>query len=705
MLSIVTSQSLKTTVLTSSRGTIYDATGKVLAQSASVWTVTLEPALISEDDKFTVADQLSKILNLSREDLLETVNKNSYFEYVARKVEDSVKEEILTMMDDYGISGGIRLISDYKRYYPYGTTASNVIGFTGTDNTGLAGIEYQYDNELTGTTGRMVSSKNGVGEDMPYQYEQYVSAEDGYDLILTIDETVQSIVEKYLQEGIEEYGVKNGATAVVMDVDTGAIIALAEGGTYDLNDPFTVYDESVVQEIDLLPEEEQSAAYNEALYNQWRNKSVSDTYYPGSVFKMVTIASALDSGAITEDTTFECTGSYIPYVDENPIGCWSSSGHGVQNARSALCNSCNPFMMQTAAAMGADTFFSYFEAFGFANKTGIDLPGEASSIYYDADELNPVELATESFGQNFSITPIQMITAAAAIANGGYLVQPHVVDTILDQDGNIVQSADTSYVRQVISEEVAATVTDYMLENATTGTGKTGNVVGYQVAGKTGTSEKIALYNEDTSQAMEYVVSYCGFAPADDPQYALLVYYDEPALDQDPSGGSMAGPTFSAIMGEILPYLGVESKISDDDYVDNIVYAPNVVGLTFAEAKERFEEIGISYGTYGESLSDTDIIEMQIPSASTSLPLEDGKVIVSKSTTYSEYDMVTVPDFEGYSVSDCRYLAAIYDLQIIISGSVNTGEELAQNQSVKAGTLVKKESVIEVAVVDYSGLE
>ena len=710
----VSNNSLKTTVLTSERGTIYDATGtKILAQSAAVWTVTLEPLLIEKDKREIIADELSAILNLDRDDIYEKTQKKSYFVYLKRKVEDDIRQQILDMMEEYNITSGIRLISDFKRYYPYGTTAASVIGFTGTDNEGLTGIELQYNNELSGTAGRMVSLKNGVGGDMPFQQEQLVEAENGYDLVLTIDETIQSIVEKHLREGVERYGAQKGATAVLMDVNTGGIIALAEGDTFDLNDPFTVYDDEVVAEIELLPsEEEQQIAYNEALYTQWRNKAVSDTYYPGSVSKMVTVAAALDSGAITEDTTFNCTGSYKPWVDHSDgsktveIDCWRSRGHGVQNARAGLCNSCNPFMMQTAEKMGSDMFFDYFSAFGFTEKTNIDLPGESNSIYYDKESLGPVELATESFGQNFSITPIQMITAACAVANGGYIVQPHLIQRMIDQDGNIVETSSASYKRQVISDDVSAMLTDYMLENATTGTGKTGYVPGYRVVGKTGTSEKIAEYNNnpDPNKEMTYVVSYCGYAPAEDPQYALLVYFDTPTIGKA-SGGQMAGPVFANIMSEVLPYLEVETKITDQDYEYNVIYAPNVVGETFADAKKRFEEIGLNYEIYGSDMADTDIINLQIPSGSTAVPRENGKIIISKESSYPEYDMVSMPDFSGYSVNDCLYLARINELQIIITGMTASGNGTAQNQNIPVGTMVRKDSVVEVAVVDFAGLE
>ncbi len=700
----VMGQSLSTSILTSNRGTIYDANGKVLAQSASVWSVTVEPNMMNPDQKELIATELGRILDMDSDYIYGLTQQNSYFAYVKRKVEDDVRQEILDMIEENQIGGGIRLINEYKRYYPYGSTASTVIGFTGTDNIGLEGLEYEYDKELTGTTGRMVSLKDAVGGDMPFQYEQLVSAENGYDLVLTIDETVQSIVEKHLKAGAEEYAVQNGAVAVVMDVNTGAIIALASSNEYDLNDPFTIYDDDARIEIDLLPDEEQNAAYTDALYAQWRNKAVSDTYNPGSVFKSITLASALDLGSITDQTTFTCTGSHVPYPGVPAIGCWVNSyggSHGLLDARGALTNSCNPYLMQAAAEMGGTNFLDYFNAFGLGDSTGIDLPGEANSIYLGYNSLGPVDLAVYSFGQGFRVTPIQMITAISAVANGGYIVQPHVVSRMLDQDGNIVETADTSYKRQVVSESVAELVTDYMLENATTGSGNAGNVPGYRVAGKTGTSEKVDEYyaNPDPDKEMQHIASYCGFAPADDPQYALLVFYDEPT-NGTASGGSMAGPTFSKIMSEILPYLGVESKLSESEFLDEVVYAPNVVGITYAEAKDRFAELGLTYSTYGD-IADNEIVNMQIPSASETMPA-GGNVVVSIETIYAEEDMITVPDFSNYDIANCKYLANINDLQIVITGPSLNSNATAQNQSIPVDTKVKRGSVIEVTVIDMS---
>ncbi len=711
-------QSLRTTSLSPQRGTIYDANGKVLAQSASVWSVVLEPVSISGNDERTeeetkalIARELAEILDMDEEYILGLTNQNSYFTYVKRKIEDEVKNEILAFMEEYNIGSGVRFLSEYKRYYPYGTLASPLIGFVGTDNNGLNGLEYQYENELSGTTGTMLSMKNALGGDMPFQYEQYISSENGYDLVLTLDETVQSIAEKYLIEGIEKYGVEKGGTAIVMDVETGGIIAMASADNFDLNDPFTVYDQVVLAEIDALPEDEQSQAYSDALYTQWRNKAVSDTYYPGSVFKTVTGAAALDSGTITEHTTYNCAGSYVAYPGTSPIHCWIHGSHGDLNVTGGLTNSCNPFFMQAAEDMGAELFFSYFEAFGFTEKTGIDLPGEATGVYFDQEDLGPIELATVSFGQNFGVTPMQMLTAIAAVANGGYLVTPHLVDRMLDSDGNVVESTEETEKRQVISSEVAGIIADAMAENVESGTATTGAVAGYDIAAKTGTSEKMEQYlSAGGEEPMQYISSFAGFAPADDPKYAVLVYYDEPDREIA-SGARQAGPVFANIMSEILPYLGVEKNVEDTMYADMQTETPNVVGLTVKEAQDFLDTKGLEWEVYnGDFLSgdtgydENAVIKMQIPPSDYTMPI-DGKVIISTESSINSVHMVAVPDFEGKSISECYQLASSAGLQVLIYGDDGTGDLRAITQTQTPEMLVKPGTVVSVNVADISGIE
>ena len=707
-------QSLTSTTLNAMRGTIYDATGKVLAQSASVWTVVLEPAYFADYDdpeatRQKVASGLASILDMDETEVYEKTQGNSYFVYLKRKVETSVRDEINQFLEDNDISSGVRLIEDYKRYYPYGTVASTVLGFTGTDGQGLDGVELQYDTELRGTSGRLISSRNALGTDMPFEYEQYVEAQDGNNLVLTIDETVQSILEKYLAEGVDQFNVKNGAVAIMMDVNTGAILGLATTPTYDPNDPFTIYDEDLQAQIDALSGEEQDQAFNEAQLKQWRNKAVSDTYYPGSVFKMCTYAMGLEEGVVTEQTTYTCTGSVLVDGWDDPIHCWRHSGHGLETFRDGLCNSCNPYTIYIGQLLGGETFAKYREAFGFTESTGIDLPGEATTLFHSVTDLinTPSDLAVESFGQNFSITPLHMITAAAAIANGGNLVTPHVMDRIVDQDGNIVETADTSTRRQVISQETCDAIIDILQQNAESGSASGGYVAGYRVCGKTGTSEKVDKWNEDRTQDMEYIASYCGFAPAEDPKYALLVFFDEP--DDDTNGGynggnAVAGPYFAKMMEELLPYLGVEAQYNEEEYANLDTMAPAVTGMTLEQAYAELEEAGLSYSVVGDESDPAAItVKEQVPAGGSAVPKE-GTVVLYTSGYDESSTYVTVPDFTGYTVADANYVAGLNMVQISVSGS-SAETATVTAQSIEAGEQVKQGTVITLTFVDTANTE
>ena len=697
-------QSLRSTALPAMRGTIYDATGtKVLAQSASVWTVVLEPAFIAkdEDTRRLISSGLAPILELDEEELYQKTGKqDSYYEVIKRKVETETRDAVNQFLVDNHIDSGIRLIDDYKRYYPYGRVASNILGFTGMDGNGLEGLELYYDDELSGTPGRMVSARNGWNLDMPFEKEQMVPAENGNDLVLTIDETVQSILKKYLAEGIEKYQVKNGAVAIMMDVKTGGVIGLSTSPDYDPNDPFTVLDERMLLEIEALPDDEQDEAYSAALNRQWRNKAVADTYIPGSVFKMCVGSMGLEEGVIEEASQWTCTGGMHFEGMKDDISCWKSGGHGTTTFREGLCNSCNPWFMHVGDLLGAQTFAKYREAFGFTEKTGIDLPGESYSIYHSVDALGPVELACEAFGQNFTITPVQMITACCAVANGGYLVRPHVVDRIVDQEGNIVKTADTTYRRQVISEKTASTITDILRQNAESGTADGGYVAGYRVCGKTGTSEKVNKHNEDPTKHMEYIASYCGFAPAEDPQYALLVFFDEPGGDDVENsaftgGNKVAGPIFSKIMEEVLPYLGVDAQYTEEEYEQLDLVSPSVTGKTLEEAYDLLENMGLSYSIIGSEEEGTTITA-QIPESGANVP-KGGKVVLYTEGYSEDSTLVEVPDFADYDLANASYLATINGLQISVKGASDSTVSL---QSIDPGTKVKLGTVITLTFAD-----
>ena len=687
-------QQLRDTTISAQRGTIYDRNMKPLAQSATVWKVVLAPAYIDKDDETLrrkISTGLADILGLDAEDIYKRTEGTSYYDVLKTKVETDVKDRLVQFIEENDLGNTIQLQEDYKRYYPFGSFASTILGFTGTDGQGLAGLEAYYDEYLSGTAGRLVTAKNAVGTDMPFQYEQKVEAQDGYNLVLTIDEVVQHYLEQALEEGVENNKVENRATGIVMNVKTGEIVAMAVKGDYDPNNPFVIADEEERARIAELPEEEQQEATSAALQAQWRNKAVSDTYYPGSVFKMVTLSMALEENVATEETTFTCTGSYVPVQGERAINCHNTSGHGTQTLVQGTMNSCNPFFIYLGQLLGTETFFDYFEAFGFTQKTGIDLPGESQSIYHDRD-MSLMDLAVESFGQNFSITPIQMITACAAIANGGYLVQPHVVSQIVDNDGNIIKTADTTVKRQVISEETSKRVSKILQENATSGTAKNGYVAGYRIAGKTGTSEKVGADGKVGSDN-KYIASYCGFAPADDPQYAVLVFFDEPTGDSY-YGSAVAGPVFAKIMEEILPYLNVETKYTEDEAGSVGVSAPNVIGKTVSEATNELTNSGLKILVKGSG----DTVIAQTPDPGSSVP--SGGTVVVYTDEASMNQTVTVPNFTNRSLSDVNYLAAQAGLNIKVTGAYNSSAATARTQDYAAGEQIKPGTVITVNFVE-----
>lgn len=685
---------LRDTTISAKRGSIYDTNGKTLAQSATVWQVVLAPAYFKTDEQRTyVAQKLAEILDLNQNDVYEKTKENNYYSVVKRKVETAEKEKVLKLSKElakkYDLGNVIELIEDYKRYYPYGDFASTIIGFTGMDGVGREGIEYQYDTQLTGVPGRVITAKDVHGTEMPYKYEQKIDAQDGNNITLTIDETIQHIMEKYLQQGIKQHKVQDRAVAIMMEVKTGAILGMAVEGGYDLNDPFTIADSSTQKEIDKLPNSEKEAAEVEALQKQWRNKAVADTYYPGSVFKVITSCMGWSDGVITDSSTYTCTGSYIPFEGASAIHCHNTAGHGTQTYKQALSNSCNPAFMMIGQAVGAEKFWEYYQAFGFSEKTGIDLPGEQSDIFFGdgSGKMQPMDLAVASFGQNFAITPIQMVTAISSVGNGGKLMQPYIVKEITDSDGNVVESKTPIVKRQVVSEEVTKKVIDAMEENATTGSAKNGYVAGYKVAGKTGTSEK-KIYHNDGSQ--EYIASFCGFAPADDPQVCLLVYFDDPVGDSY-YGSAVAAPVFANIMSEVLPYLNVEAEYTEEEIAQMDTTAENYVGKSISEAESLVSSGGFTPVVMGSG----DTVISQVPTAQSRLP-QQGTVVLYTDEESMNDDVVEVPDLTNMTVAQANSTAAMYNLNISVVGSNADGEGISYSQGIKAGSKVKSGTVISV---------
>ncbi|HEX3016679.1 MAG TPA: penicillin-binding transpeptidase domain-containing protein [Caproicibacter sp.] len=677
-----TDQQLKDTTLTAKRGTIYDCNMKELAKSATVWDVILEPAFITDSNRETIAGGLSKILGISKEKLVTESKKKTYYDKISSKVESDVRDEILKFKTDNKITNGIRLIENYRRYYPYGNFAATVLGFTGTDSQGLAGVEAQYDSELTGTAGRLVTAKNAVGTDMNFQYEQEVPAQDGNSLVLTIDEVVQHYVEKYLEEGLANNNVQNRGCAIVMNVKTGAILGMAVKGDFDPNSPFKIADTVKAAAIEKITDPaKKKEEQQKALQEQWRNKSISDTYYPGSVFKMITGVAAMEENLVSENTQFNCP----PYLTISGVKVhdWTSR-FGHLTFAEGIYNSSNVVFMQVGQRLGANLFYKYFDGFGFANKTGIDLPGESRSLYYKANQMSALDLAVASFGQTNKITPIQMITAVCAVANGGYLVQPHIVSQIVDSNGNLVKTTSTSAKRQVISNKTSQRMCAILQQDATIGTAKSGYIAGYRVAGKTGTSEKTEI---KTSQ--EYIASYCGFAPADNPQVAMLVFYDEPHGPNGYYGSPVAGPTFLATMTQVLPYLGIEPKYNDKELAKLDGKAPDLVGKTIADAKNTAAKDGLTAKIYGEGSK----VVSQVPEPGKSIP-KSGTIVLFTDEK-SSAQTVTVPDLAKLSLAAANQKAADAGVNISITGAaltsssaVSSSQDIAPNTKVAPGTVV-----------------
>ena len=693
-------QQLHDTEISAKRGTIYDRTGKVLAQSASVWRVVMAPANFKTDEQREyVAKNLSKILDLDYDEVLKETKENSYYVSVKRKIETKERNKILklqdTLSEKYQLENVIQLLDDYKRYYPYNELASSVIGFTGEDDQGLEGLEYQYNKYLSGTSGRLISARNSQGVDMPFAYEQSVDAKDGNNLVLTIDETVQAVVEKYMQQNIITNKVYNRGCAIMMDVTNGEIIAMATVGGYDLNEPYTIADETKQKEIKAITDEKKkNKAYNEALAEQWRNKAISDTYYPGSVFKIITSAMALEEGVVNADTsTFNCTGSML--VGDRLIHCDDWNGHGTQTFEQAIINSCNPAFMQIGAKVGAAKFWEYYQAFGYSELTGIDLPGESDDQFFPGS-MGVVDLAVASFGQGFSITPIQMITAVSAVANGGNLVQPHVVKQIQDSNGNVVQNYDTKIKRKVVSSSVSKTLNTILQHNSEQRGVKCGYVAGYRVAGKTGTSEKLVDSNGDGVE--DYIASFLGYAPADNPKYAMLMFFDTPTGDNY-YGSVVAAPVFSQIMEEVLPYLEVETEYTDSEREDLDAIAGQYVGLSTEDAQQKVSDEGLTPVVKG---SGSKVIA-QMPESNSTVP--KGGTVVLYTDKSSAKETVEVPNLLDMSLSDVNSVASQYGLNVSVKGTSSTsGDGISTKQSIAEGTKVSEGTVITVTFLPQSGI-
>ena len=674
-------------ILSPKRGNIYDSTGKALAISAQVDTITINPSKIAGDTddetkalKETVAKGLSDIFALDYNETLEKVNSDSQVETIIKKVEQEKVDQLKTWMDQNDISVGINIDEDTKRYYPYGDLASNVIGFCGDDNQGLSGIESKWDSVLTGTPGKIVSSQDSSQKEIPNAEETYISAENGSDITLTIDLNIQSTIEKYLEQAVEKYECEDGGNVIVMNPQTGDILGMACYPDYDLNSPYTP-NSTLAQTYDSLTAEEK----NEALYRMWSNKSVSDSYEPGSTFKIITASVALEEGITTTDKAgdFYCKG--YEEVEDRTINCWRNyNPHDSQTLRQALCNSCNPAFIQLAQRITAPTLYKYYQAFGLFETTNSGLYGEQNSIFHDLDEIGPVELATYAFGQRFQVTPLQMITAISCVANDGVLMKPNIIKSITNTDTGAITETEATEVRQVISKSTAEQVKSMMESVVLEGTGKNVAVSGYSIGGKSGTSEPTEA-NKDEG----YVSSFVAISPIEDSQVViLLTLYDPQNEKYGYQGGSVAAPVVSQMLSEILPYLGIPSDTTEEENSsENLITVPDVRNKTITEAKKILSDAGFTCKITSSGDENSTLVADQTPKPGAQLSGNSIIMLYGEGSTVA--NSVSVPDLSGMNLSQATSALHSKNLNISVSGSgIVTTQDYAKDELVPEGTII-----------------
>ena len=725
-------QQTKEVTSTANRGTIYDANGDVLAISGSVQNVILSPrdvqasVKVDEQDEFgndrsqnaidaeretklestydLITENLSQILGIEEEEIRTRLGKtNSAYEVLAEKVEDDVADQVRTFIEENKLETCVYLTADSKRYYPYSTMASQVIGFVNKAGVGAYGLEALYNLELAGENGKTITTKNASGTEMLSPYSSYADAVDGYNVQTTIDSTIQMYAEKTLEEGIQKFDVTNGGFCLVMDPDTGALLGMASSPDYDLNDPNTVVDATKTAQLARLKadpkvsQEEYAAAVNKAQLEQWENKNLRLSYEPGSTFKPVVVAAALEEGVMNDNSTFYCSGAV--QKDGWTIRCSARSGHGSQSLRRAVMNSCNPALIKIGELLGAEKFYEYWEGFGFTEKTGIELPGENNSYFWPKSQfISPsgaTNLATASFGQRFTTTPIHLITALSAVINGGHLMEPYVVQSVTDTDGNVVSYHEPQEVRQVISQDTSDKVRSYMesVVNDVGGTGKNAKVAGYRIGGKTGSSQT-------TDSPDHIIVSFLGFAPADDPEVIVLLGYDWPqpvAPGQNKtadgiyiSGGNMAAPMAGELLANILDYLGYEKSGSAVN--ENGITIPRLVGKTPEEAQSTLNNLGLNVRLSGEGAVVTD----QVPTAGSTVP--EGSSTVLYLGDEKPTDTVPMPDLKDMSYDEAKKALEAVGLYLEATGTGETGRVFSQ--SVNPGTEVEIGTAVEVKFAD-----
>ena len=708
----------RTTQVTADRGTIYDRNMNILACSVGVENVYLDPHELkqSKADMQDISQTLGKILDLEPAWILEQGKDiTKRYKQIAARIDEETAGLIRTYINENHISG-IHLEPNSQRYYPYGTLAAQVIGFTNASNTGSEGIEASYNSYLEGSTGKVITTKGNNEMDMPFSYEKYVQSREGCSVVLTLDATVQACLEKQLETAITRYDVQNGAFGMVMNVNTGEILAMATLGNYDPNKYLELTDPEAVSRVEQLrlnylmqPEGSQAytegkAAYNEALstarLKQWRNRCISDGYEPGSTFKVLTMAAALDSGAINLETGFHCSGSeHIPGRSQL-LHCWRSTGHGSEQTPQALQNSCNIAFAHIALKLGGERFYEYIKNFGILEKTGIDLSGESKGVFFDkalvtdTDKWGTASLTSGSFGQTFKLTPLQLVRAISAVVNGGTLMEPYIVSEVVDADGNTVLQQEPTELRQVISPETSKTMCALLESVVTEGTAKNANVAGFSIGGKTGTSEKIDVFDENGQRVLDKIVSFVGVAPMDDPEYIVLVALDTPSRQTGIyiSGGVMAAPTVGAVMEDILPYLGVGRNYTEEDAAGRVVVLEDMTGMTAKEADALLKKSGLTAQTVGTG----DTVTAQIPAAGQSVPGDSQVILYYGQEPEERY--VAVPDFIGMTRQQASDAAGALGLYILASGNTGTDPKItvtaqseAKDTQVPVGTTIRLE--------------
>ncbi len=688
-------QQLSDTEIAADRGVIYDCNYNVLAESASAWLIYVNPSKIESDSqRKLISTTLARILKLDEARVYQKISNSEYsYVKIQGKVEYTEKTLVSDFIDENELRGIVNIDPDTKRYYPYSNFASTVLGFTGSEDSGRAGLELEYNDSLTGVAGRVITAKNALDDAMSSNFETTYDAKQGTSLVLTLDKTIQHYLEKGLSQAVADNDAAS-AYGIVMEVETGAILAMATLPDYDLNVPTVITDKEILKELDKIKDEEKyDLAYNAEIYKMWRNKAVSDTYEPGSVFKVFVAAAALEEGLVTPNYCFNCSGSIK--VADNVLHCHKDGGHGNQTLPEGLMNSCNPFFVTLGQKLGSKKFYEYFEAFGFTDETKVDLPAEATPVkdvtYHSLENMGISQVSSSSFGQTFQVSAIQMITGVSAIANGGNLMQPYIVKSMLDEDGNTVYEAEPTVKRSVVSESTSKTVLSMMEKVVSEGTGKNAYVPGYRVAGKTGTSEKLTVEGE-------YIASFVGCAPADDPKIAVLIVIDEPQ-GYVHGGGAIAAPVAGRVIEETLKYLNIDPVYSAKELSQLNGITPDVNSMSVDKAKATLQNKGFKARVVGDGKT----VLSQYPLKGQNISLDGVVILYTEKETSNSTS--TVPDLRGLSISSANERAVNAGFNIKISGASLDSEVVSYRQSIDAGTQAELGATITVYFKTNKGVE